>query len=139
MKKSRGRLTRTICCSVGCKPVATSQLWKLLGCQECFADRCAGTPGAATFTFRDPLDGTLDPRHSSTGRLDIPVLSHNETVVSCRIDGQSTDSPSYSIAGKSVSTVFRKILYNFLKLQVDHCSLLVKKILYSMCSRTALM
>ena len=58
--------------------------------------------GAANFTFRDPLDGTPVQRHSSTGGLDIPVLSDNETVVSCRIDdGGSTDSTSFAIAGKS--------------------------------------
>ena len=55
---------------------------------------------AATFTFRDPLNGTSEERRSSTGTLDIPILSDNETVVSCRIDG-STNSDNFSIAGKS--------------------------------------
>ena len=73
---------------------------------NCLGDR-SDNPKPATFTFRDPITGEILRNISTTSdqvTLTIAVLPENETVVSCTIMGESTESQRIAITGK-VSTL----------------------------------
>ena len=59
-------------------------------------------PQPATFTFRHPITGEVSRTISTTSgqvTLNIAILPENETVVSCMIMGESTESQRIAITG----------------------------------------